>query len=115
MLFPSTSDIIIAYLCKYVKINNAQSFYLFFVYSAYLRKYVLYDIIVSKKGGDNMSKTSSAVKNKYNSKAYDRIALTVPKGQKDIINAHASKRNETMNAFIKRAIIETMERDNMAK
>ena len=53
--------------------------------------------------------------NKYIANNYDRINLTVPKGQKDIINAHASKRNETMNAFIKRAIIETMERDNLAK
>ena len=53
--------------------------------------------------------------NKYIANNYDRINLTVPKGQKDIINAHASKHGETVNAFIKRAIDETIERDNLAK
>lgn len=28
------------------------------------------------------TKTSSAVKNRYNAKAYDRLSITVPKGRK---------------------------------
>ena len=36
-----------------------------------------------------MGKTSSAVKNKYNAKAYDRINLTMPKGKKEVIQNHA--------------------------
>ena len=59
-----------------------------------------------------MGKTSSAVKNRYIAKAYDRINLTVPKGQKEIIQAHADARGEKVNTFINRAIGETMKRDN---
>ena len=44
-------------------------------------------------------------------KAYDRINLTVPKGQKDLIQAHAEAQGESTNGFINRAISETMERD----
>ena len=58
-----------------------------------------------------MSKTSAAVKNRYNEKAYDRINLTVRKGQKETIQAHAEKLGESTNGFIQRAIRETIERD----
>ena len=59
-----------------------------------------------------MGKTSSAVKNKYNAKAYDRINLTMPKGKKEVIQNHAEERAESTNAFINRAINETMQRDS---
>ena len=52
--------------------------------------------------------------NKYNDKAYDRINVAVPKGQKDTIKAHAEGRGESVNGFVNRAISETMERDNGA-
>lgn len=58
-----------------------------------------------------MSKTSAKVKNRYNDKAYDRINLTVPKGQKYIIKAHAESRGESVNGFIQRAINEAMQND----
>lgn len=58
-----------------------------------------------------MGKASTRAQNKYIAKAYDRINLTVPKGQKDIIQAHAQARNESVNGFINRAIDEAMERD----
>ena len=58
-----------------------------------------------------MGKTSAAVKNRYNAKAYDRINLTTPKGKKDIIQAHAESLGESVNAFINRAIDEAMQRD----
>ena len=58
-----------------------------------------------------MGKTSSKVKDRYNLKAYDEIKVRVYKGQKDIIQAHAEGRGESTNAFINRAIKETMERD----
>ena len=44
----------------------------------------------------------------------DRISVAVPKGQKDIIKAHAEARGESVDGFINRAISETMERDNAA-
>lgn len=64
-------------------------------------------------GGVNMttSKAQQKATNKYIAKAYDRINLTVPKGKKDIINAHAVTMDESTNAFINRAIDETMRRD----
>ena len=52
------------------------------------------------------------VKNKYNAKAYDRINLTMPKGKKEVIQNHAEERGESTNAFINRAINETMQRDS---
>ncbi|MBO5041013.1 MAG: hypothetical protein J6D09_07960 [Clostridia bacterium] len=59
-----------------------------------------------------MGKTSAAVKNRYNEKAYDRINLTVDKGTKDIIKAHADKHDGgSVNGFINRAISEQMKRD----
>ncbi len=59
-----------------------------------------------------MGKTSSAVKDRYNAKAYDEIKVRVIKGQKDVIQSHAAARGESVNGFIGRAITETMERDN---
>lgn len=57
------------------------------------------------------TKTSAAVKNRYAAKAYDRIALIVPKGRKETIKAHAEVHGESVNGFINRAIDETMQRD----
>lgn len=57
------------------------------------------------------SKAQQRATNKYISKAYDRINLTVPKGQKEIIQAHAAAQGESVNGFINRAVDETMERD----
>lgn len=42
----------------------------------------------------------------------DEIKLRLPKGQKDVIRAHAESRGESVNAFIQRAIAEAMERDS---
>lgn len=58
-----------------------------------------------------MGKTSSAVKDRYNAKTYDEIKVRVPKGEKDLIQAHAETHGESTNGFINRAISETMERD----
>lgn len=58
-----------------------------------------------------MGKAQTRATNKYINKVYDRINLTVDKGQKDVIKAHAEARGESVNGFINRAITETMERD----
>ena len=62
-----------------------------------------------------MGKTSSAVKGRYNAKTYDEIKIRVPKGQKDLIQAHAEAQGESTNGFINRAISETMEWDGKPK
>ena len=51
-----------------------------------------------------MGKASTRAHNKYIAKAYDRINLTVPKGKKDTIQAHAETQSESVNGFINRAI-----------
>lgn len=50
--------------------------------------------------------------NKFIAEAYDRVNLTMPKGKKEIIKAHAEQQNESTNSFINRAIDETMQRDS---
>ena len=57
------------------------------------------------------SKAQQKAQNKWISKVYDRINLTVQKGKKEVIAAHAAQKGESVNAFINRAIDETMERD----
>lgn len=57
------------------------------------------------------SKAQQKAVNKYMSANYDRVNLTMPKGQKDIIKAHAEKKGESVNSFINRAINEIMERE----
>ena len=58
-----------------------------------------------------VSKAQQRATNKYIAKAYDRVNLTLPKGRKDEVKAHAEQRGESLNGFIKRAIEETIERD----
>ena len=58
-----------------------------------------------------VSKAQQKAANEYIDSNYDRINLTVPKGRKAAIQAHAAEHGESVNAFIARAIEETMERD----
>lgn len=57
------------------------------------------------------TKAQQKAVNKYMATNYDRINLTVPKGQKDEIKAHADSMGESVNGFINRAINQTMETD----
>ena len=57
------------------------------------------------------SKAQQQAQNRWIAKAYDRINLTVPKGKKDIIQAHAEAHGQSVNGFINTAIDEKMERD----
>lgn len=47
-----------------------------------------------------MSKTSSKVKDRYNSKAYDEMKIRVPKGQKQAVEAHAQQKGESVNGLV---------------
>ena len=62
----------------------------------------------------SMGKASTRAQNKYIAKAYDRINLTVPKGKKDTVQAHAAAQGESVNGFINRAIDHEMERDGLS-
>ena len=56
-------------------------------------------------------RTSNESKAKYNAKAYDRINIAVPKGQKDIIKARAEASGQSINAYINTAIDEKLKQD----
>lgn len=58
-----------------------------------------------------VSKAQQKAQNKWIAKAYDRVNLTLPKGQKEVVQAHAMAHSESVNGFIGRAIMEAMERD----
>ena len=56
-----------------------------------------------------MGKTSSAVKDRYNNRAYDNVRLRLYKGQKELLQSHAADRGESLNAWINRAIKKQLE------
>ena len=68
----------------------------------------IYSLEVGEMAGN------SEYRNKWISEKLDRVNLTMPKGQKETIKAHAEAQGESLNAFINRAITETMERDSPA-
>ena len=47
---------------------------------------------------------------KYHEK-FDNLQIRVPQGEKAVIADHAASQNESLNTFVRRAISETMERD----
>ena len=61
-----------------------------------------------------VSKAQQRATANYVKKTYDRIEVKVMKGEKETIKAHAEAQGESLNAFINRAITETMERDTAA-
>ena len=94
--------------------------------SIYIDRLLRYNIAILEEGAFNAraprkgemampaSKAQQKAVNKYMAANYDRVNLTMPKGRKDIIQAHAAAQGESVNGFINRAISETMERDSGA-
>lgn len=58
------------------------------------------------------SKAQQKAVQKYVKDKYDRIVLTMPKGNKEVIQAHAASHGVSVNSYINTAIDEKMERDN---
>ena len=48
---------------------------------------------------------------KYVKNNYDRHVLTMPKGRKAEIKAHAESKGESLNGYVVQAVNERMERD----
>lgn len=53
--------------------------------------------------------TSTDVKRRYNEKAYDRVSLTIYKGQRDILQAYTKERGISVNTYIQGLIRADME------
>lgn len=49
---------------------------------------------------------------KYEQDKVDRVIFRVPKGLKEQMQDHAEKQGESLSAFLNRAVLETMARDN---
>ena len=63
-----------------------------------------------------VSKAQQKAVARYIQNNYDRIAsITVPKGHKAEIQAHAKARGESLNGFVNRAIDETIQRDKQSE
>ena len=45
-------------------------------------------------------KAATRAKNKYNSNNYDSLRIVVPKGQKQVIEAHAQSKGESINGLV---------------
>lgn len=58
-----------------------------------------------------VSKAQQKAVHKYMKKTYDRAELLLPKGYKVVVREHAEQHGESFNAFVARAIAETMQRD----
>lgn len=63
-----------------------------------------------KKGRYTEAQAKAA--KKYLKESVEDVRIRVPKGQKAVIKNHAEKQGESMNAFVVRAINETIERDD---
>lgn len=59
-----------------------------------------------------LSEARRRANKKYINEKLDEIKFRVPKGEREILKKHAEKMGESVNAFIYRAVKETMERDN---
>lgn len=66
-----------------------------------------------REGAEKMAQTEAQLKasRKYHQEKLEEIKFRVPKGDKSRIVEHAQSQKESTNAFIYRAINETIERD----
>lgn len=62
-----------------------------------------------------VSKANQRAVNKYVKTNYDRINVTMPKGQREIIKAAAAAAGESVNSYIVKAIEERMKNEGGAE
>lgn len=46
------------------------------------------------------SRVKIAANNRYTTKAYDRLNIVIPKGQKEAVEAHASSKGQSVNGLV---------------
>ena len=64
----------------------------------------------SIEGGVAVGSTSSAVKNRWNAKTYDRIGITIPKGYGEQLKEYCEKQGKTVNVVVMDEIKKRMEK-----
>lgn len=47
-----------------------------------------------------MAKKQTEWSRAFNEKAYDRISITIPKGRKSLVEAHAKSKGESVNGLV---------------
>ena len=57
------------------------------------------------------SEAQKQASKKWNTEKIDSLHVRMKKGMREVVQAHADSQNESVNAFVNRAIQETMERD----
>ena len=62
-----------------------------------------------------VSKAQQNAVNKYMAANYDRINLTLPKGQKQVLKDHTAARGESVNGFIGRVIAEALHKSEASE
>jgi hypothetical protein len=60
-----------------------------------------------------MPKSPASIKatKKYDDKTYNKYLVIVPKGQKDIIRAHAEEQGESLSGYTAKAVMQRIERE----
>lgn len=58
-----------------------------------------------------ISKAQQKANRKWNENNLDRLYVTVPKGQKDIIKSIAESKGESVNSYINKAIQKQLDED----
>jgi uncharacterized protein (DUF1778 family) len=51
---------------------------------------------------------STDYKRSFNERKYERLSITIPKGQKAAVQAAADKESESINGFVNKAILSRM-------
>ena len=57
------------------------------------------------------SEAQKEASRKWNKEKVESLHIRVKKGMRDVIQAHADEVGESVNAFVVRAVVETIERD----
>ena len=67
-------------------------------------------MVTTKRGGVGMpaSKAQQKAVSKYMKANYDEIKIRIPKGQKEVVQAFAQERGESVNALIWQLLQEAM-------
>lgn len=63
-----------------------------------------------QRGGGAVPTARTRANRKYNEKAYDRLTVSVPKGDREKIRTAAQEAGMSLNGFIVEAITEKMEK-----